>query len=108
MNIIEMNEGQKIPYSVNGRKVTFDDDLTIDLAKRQRDWEIPVDVCSDSEGELVIGAAAGRYYVAQLTIPAKQYTEPENEDEAPQPIPLDMDDVTMALWALINYTPVSE
>ena len=108
MIVIEKNEGPKIPYTVIGKKVSFDDELTVDLAKRQRDWEIPVDVCSDEEGNLVIGAAVGRYYVAQLTIPARQYTEPEEEGEAPQPIPLNMDDVTMALWALINYTPASE
>lgn len=108
MIVIEKNEGPKIPYTVTGKKVTFDDDLTVNLASRQRDWETDVDVCSDEDGNLVLGAAAGRYYVAQLTIPAKQYTEPEGEDEAPQPIPLDMDDVTLALWALVNYTPVSE
>lgn len=109
MRIIEMNEGPKIPYSVEGTEIIFDDDtLSLKLSRRQRDWEVTVDVCSDEDGNLVIGAATGRYYVAQLTVPAKQYTEPEGEDEQPEPLPLNIDDVTMALWALVNYTPVSE
>ena len=33
MIVIEKNEGIKIPYSVSGEKITFNDDLTINLAK---------------------------------------------------------------------------
>ena len=37
MIIIEKNVGPKIEYEVTGNKICFDDDLTINLAKRQRD-----------------------------------------------------------------------
>ena len=105
MIIIEKNVGPKIEYEVTGTKICFDDDLTINLAKRQRDDPEHIDVCFDSDGELVIGAAAGRAYVAEIDIPAKEYEyhEPENEGddpEPPTPLPLDMDKVTLTLWAI--------
>ena len=100
MIIVEKNEGPKIPYSVSEKKVTFNDDLTINLAKRQQDWPVHVDICSNEDGELVIGAAAGRAYVAELDVPAKEYEEPQGEDEPIVTIPLDMDKVTLTLWAI--------
>ena len=104
MIVIEKNDGQKIDYSVSKKKVCFDDDLTINLEKREEDWPVHIDVCFDADGCLCIGAAAGRAYVAELDIPARKYEEPvyqEGEDEAPapKPIPLDMDTVTLTLWA---------
>lgn len=109
MIIIEKNEGAKIPYEVSGTKVCFDDDLTINLAKRQDDWDVHIDVCSDKDGALVIGAASGSYYVAQIDIPAKEYEETvtgEGEDAQTtrEALPLDMDKVTLTLWKLENYT----
>ena len=59
MIIIEKDTGPKIPYSVRTTKVTFDDDLTINLAKREQDWPVHIDICTDVDGELVIGAAVG-------------------------------------------------
>ena len=121
MIIIEKNEGPKIPYSVRNKKITFDDDLTINLVKRERDDPVHIDICLDIYDELVIGAAAGRRYVAEIDIPARQYEYPETVTvgeevgegegeggegdegeggEAPIPIPLDMDTVTLSLWAL--------
>lgn len=101
MIIIEKNEGTKIPYSVNGTKVTFDDDLTLNLASREQDWPVHIDICFDEDRALVIGAAAGRAYVAELDIPARQYDEEENDDEIQRtPVPLDMDTVTLSLWSI--------
>ncbi len=107
MIIVEKNEGRKIPYEVNGTKICLDDDLTINLAKREEDWPVHIDVCYDEDGCLCIGAAAGRAYVAEIDIPARQYKPVEShaEDEdmpAPEPIPLDMDTVTLSLWAIDN------
>lgn len=111
MIVIEKNEGTKIPYSVSGEKITFNDDLTINLAKRQQDWPTHIDVCYDENKALVIGAAAGRAYVAEIDIPAKEYktveaTEPMSENgetteqAPPEALPLDMDKVVLTLWAL--------
>ncbi len=104
MIIIEKNPGPKIPYDVSGTKVCFDDDLTINLSKRQKDDPEHIDVCFDRDGELVIGAAAGRAYVAELDIPAREYEYHEetegDEPQPPEPLPLDMDKVTLTLWAI--------
>ena len=105
MIVIEKNEGAKIPYSVSKTKITFDDDLTINLAKREQDWPVHIDICHDADNELVIGAAAGRSYVAEIDIPAREYApveEGENMEEggACEPIPLDMSKVTLTLWAI--------
>ena len=112
MIIVEKNEGEKIPYSVRTTKVTFDDDLTINLAKREQDWAVHIDICSDADGELVIGAAVGRMYVAEIDIPPRQYESVPVESEASEegeeggdseqlvPLPLDMTRVTLSLWAV--------
>ena len=120
MKVIEINDGKKIPYEVKGTKICFDDDLTINLAKRQEDWPVPIDILTDRDGVLVTGAQSGEYYVAQIEIPAREYKEPEATGEAatveeggeqagttdtpqPEPLPLDMEKVTLTLWALVNY-----
>ena len=104
MIVIDKNEGQKIDYTVSKTKICFDDDLTINLAKREEDWPVHIDVCFDADNCLCIGAAAGRAYVAELDIPARKYEEPvyqEGEDmPEPKPIPLDMNNVTLTLWAI--------
>jgi len=109
MIIVEKNEGPKIDYEIQNtatkKKITFDDDLTINLIKREEDWPVHIDVCFDADGCLVIGTAAGRAYVAEIDIPAREYIYPEpgdegEEQEPPTPVPLDLDKVTLSLWAV--------
>ena len=108
MIVIEKNVGPKIDYEIQNtatrKRITFDDDLTINLAKRQEDWPVHIDVCYDEDGALVIGAAAGRRYVAELDIPAREYEQGEasGDDDTPPavPVPLDLDTVTLSLWAI--------
>ena len=104
MIVIEKNVGSKIDYEVMGQKICFDDDLTINLKKREEDWAVHIDVCFDADGNLVVGTAAGRAYVAEIDIPAREYIYPEpvegEDSEPPTPVPLDMDKVTLSLWAV--------
>ena len=109
MIIVEKNEGPKIDYEIQNtatkKKITFDDDLTINLIKREEDWPVHIDVCFDADGCLVIGTAAGRAYVAEIDIPAREYIYPEpagegEEQDPPTPVPLDLDKVTLSLWAV--------
>ena len=97
-------EANHITYEVSGKKVIFDDDLSINLSKREKDDPVHIDVCYDEDGELCIGAAAGWAYVAEIDIPARQYEYPEVEEGEeplpPVPVPLDMDTVTLTLWAI--------
>lgn len=115
IKVIEKNEGTKIEYEVTGNKICFDDDLTINLAKREKDSAVHIDICHDMDGQLVIGVAAGRTYVAELDIPARAYEEVEgpdapsmsmneDEDDMPHikrvPLPFDVKKVTLSLWAI--------
>ena len=52
MIIVEKNPGQKIDYEVNKTKLTFDDDLTLNLAKREEDYAVHIDVCFDEDEAL--------------------------------------------------------
>ena len=107
MKVEHVNEGPKILYRVRGNGITFgEDDLTINLENRQKEEENLLDICADEDGFLVIGAAVGRRYVAQIVIPAKGYPEmtEESEEEAglaerTEP-PFSMDDCIIRLWAL--------
>jgi hypothetical protein len=104
MIVIEKNVGPKIDYEVMGQKICFDDDLTINLKKREEDWAVHIDICFDADNNLVVGTAAGRAYVAEIDIPAREYIYPEPEEgeahEPPTPVPLDMDKITLSLWAV--------
>lgn len=108
MIIVEKNEGPKIDYEVKNtatkKTICFDDDLTINLVKREQDWAVHIDVCFDHDGELVIGTAAGRAYVAEIDIPARRYDEEPDPEDPEQtilvPIPLDLDTVTLSLWSI--------
>ena len=47
MKVVEVNVGEKIPYTVSKTKVTFDDELMLNLAKLERDFDVSVDICID-------------------------------------------------------------
>lgn len=105
MIVIEKNDGVKIAYDVINEKITFDDDLTINLTKREQDWSVHIDVCKGADGELVIGAAVGRAYIAEIDIPARKYVESQSTFEGEEqtvrtPVPLSMDDITLSLWTI--------
>lgn len=105
IQIVEKNEGTKIAVEQNGVKIIFgDDDLSIRCDTRQRDIPVTVDICADDNGNLVVGVGTGRYYVAQVDIPAIQYTEVEDETKEgsthEERVPLDMGDVVVTLWSI--------
>ena len=112
MNVIYVQEGEYIEYETTAKKITFgDDDLSINLKNREEDQKVTIDVCSDVNGNLTMGTAAGLKYVAQVEIPARQYidTEIENPDyeeggDQPEyiiqrePVPFNIDNCTLYLW----------
>lgn len=122
MKVIEANEGRKVEYEENGSWLNFDDQISLNLKRMEADHDVHVDITADAFGRLHTGE--GVYYVAQLTIPARQYeeTEIENPDyvepgegeEADEfsgghvnqtitkkdPVPFSMDNVTLTLYAL--------
>lgn len=121
MKIIEKNTGTKINYELDGTKLSFADGaLTLDLARRQRDSAVTLDIMVDNEGGLTTGQ--GRFYAAQVEIPRIEYDE--KITSAPEPVeledggddahgmgesretvermprPLNMDDVILSLFAI--------
>ncbi len=109
MNIIHKNDGAKIPYTVNGSKITFDDEVMYNLAKYERDEASHIDLCRDKFGNLVSGVIPGsaERYVAQIDIPARRYNyvadgvdADGNPKQKQVAVPLDMERVTLTLWSV--------
>ena len=109
--VVEKNGGGKIPYEVSGTKIVFgEDELMVNLKTRQRDYETTLDICKDKENGLTVGVnTSSTEYVAQVTIPAREYelTDTGERDEDGNPVmektllPFDMKKCTLTLWALI-------
>lgn len=108
--MLEIRRCGKCQYALSGgKKITFgDDELTINLASRERDFEVSLDICIDEEDGVVIGTGGrAQKYAAQIVIPARRYDviedgEDENGEpkEIPVPIPFDMSLCTLILWGL--------
>lgn len=109
MIVIEKNEGTKIEYEVRNTKITFDDELMLNLQKLQREEPVHKDICYNAIGDLVIGLESGRYYVAEIDIPGFEYEiEGEDEEQVITVLPLDMEKVTLTLWSIDDKTKVKE
>ena len=107
-----------IPYSVDGNNIDFNDgDLMFNVSKKERDYDVTIDVCEDYTGGLVMGTESGKRYVAQVIIPAREYTEVEGDnpeyDPAAEdgmtgsekitrlePVPFNMDRCELKLWEM--------
>lgn len=107
-----------ISWSVEGNVIDFNDgDMMFNAAKKEKDYDISIDICMDYDGNLVNGTTGGRWYVAQLLIPARKYTEEEidNPDYDPDadegmsnpkkivkrdPVPFSMDNCELKLWEM--------
>lgn len=112
MNVIEVNEGAKIPYSVSKNKITFADELMLNVQKLERDFDVCIDICIDRFGMVTTGL--GVKYAAQIEIPAREYAEkveqnpdydPEDENSKEtittmEPKPFSMANVTLKLYAI--------
>lgn len=114
MNIEEKNEGQKINYTVNKSTIVFDETISINVARYQKDFENVIDVCIDNNMQLTTGL--GKWYAANIIIPPRKYnmvdtgTKDDKENEIYDRVaePLNMEDVTLVLWTLpVNYTALA-
>lgn len=67
-----------IDYEVSGNKITFgDDELTVNCAKKERDYLVIIDIIKDKFRGLIldINSQDNESYIAQIVIPARTYTE---------------------------------
>ena len=139
IQVEDKNEGEKIAWAQSKTKIIFgDDDLAIRCDTRQRDIPVTVDVCMDDQNKprLVFDQgcsdfSTGRYYVAQVEIPAQVFVEVEDgaeeaqeaaeqaegaEGQSPanakkthtEAVPLDMADVKLILWSLDDLQPAED
>lgn len=114
-------EGAKnvIPYDVIKNNLDLNDsEMIINLSRRERDYDVQLDICLDYMGGLVMGAEGGDRYVAQVVIPERSYTEvevdnpnynPDAEKEGTEssptitervPVPFSMDRCELTLWEM--------
>lgn len=108
IKVVEKMPGNHIQYEVSGgKKIIFgDDELSVNLASRERDFEVSLDICIDSENGIVIGTGSkAQKYAAQVVIPARRYDVIEDgvdengePKEVPIPIPFDISLCTIILW----------
>lgn len=100
MIVIEVNVGPKIDYEVNNTKITFDDELMLNLKKYEQDYPVSIDICADNNRNL--GTSPAKRYVAQIEIPAREYEDIVEEGEVTgrEPVPFNMDRVTLKLYSL--------
>lgn len=111
MKVIEKNVGPKIEHSTKGTKLNLNDEMILDLARYERDFDVHIDICENWAGMLTMGIADR--YVAQIDIPARQYNEIEvnSEEELEEgtaeegntileAVPFSMANVTLTLWAI--------
>lgn len=100
--IKQPEDGKKfLEYTQDGCYLSFgDDELTVNIKKRERDNKVILDVCRDWLGGLTIGTGGAKVYEAQIIIPARTYIErpKENDEFELEPVPLDMDKVTLVLY----------
>lgn len=113
IQVEDKNEGEKIAWAQSKTKIIFgDDDLAIRCDTRQRDIPVTVDVCMDDQNNLTIGTGTGRYYVAQVEIPAQKFVEVEDTANTrkthTEAVPLDMADVKLILWSLDDLQPAED
>lgn len=110
MVIKEISPGQKAPCGNEGALIFVGDGenlVMIDAAERQSDQEEVVDIYQDNMGTLV-EVEKSLWYAATIIIPPRQYhivdTGQVDDQEQPvlekEPLPLDMDAVTVVLWPL--------
>lgn len=107
--------GKHIPYTTTKKNIILgaDEDLSINLQNREKDEAVTIDICTDQNGELTMGAAAGLRYVAEIEIPARQYMETQEKNPDYQegdgqgeyitkrePVSFNIDTCTIRLWGL--------
>lgn len=124
MKIIEANEGPKISHTVTGNWLNIGDQIMLNLEAMESEKPEHRDIYADAFGKLYTGelhTGERLFYVAQIDIPARGFTEEEidnpeydaenkegdfgTDGKSPviirkEPIPFSIDNVTLTLYAL--------
>ena len=106
MQVIKKPEsGEKfVSYSIDGNILSLgDDEIMINLAKKERDDEVVIDIVRDLTQGLLMGLE-GATYVAEIHIPPREYAteaavgEDGKDTTKLAPIAFDPDKVTLYLF----------
>lgn len=113
MKEVIVQQGTHIEYETTAKSIVFgDEDLSINLKNREADEKVMIDICYDQNGQLTMGCAEGYRYVAQVEIPAREYTEepaeqPDHSEDGmggegtvKVPVAFDIEKCTVYLWAI--------
>ncbi|WP_020613215.1 hypothetical protein [Sediminispirochaeta bajacaliforniensis] len=107
IEILYQTEGEYLPITM-GTKYLKVGGYQIDVAARQQDQAITIDLSLDHEGQVVEGKGAG-WYVANVTLPPAAYLEVETGEADPESgsaimemekQPVNLDQVVVNVWAL--------
>lgn len=104
MRIKQIQDGPHVPHSIKGSVLKIGK-ITIDLAKRQDNSQVIIDISRDGD-TLVEGVGGKDGYVANIIIPPKEYEDVDTGrvDEKKNPIierralPLNISKVVMNSW----------
>jgi len=105
MKVQYKNAGRYPAYDLNGTQLTLGSTLTVDLAELAKDAPAYYVISADAEGTLALGT--GLRYVAELSLPAKQYAIEKigYTDDFGYPalrkvaLPYTAEDAVLTLWA---------
>ncbi|MBQ9269654.1 MAG: hypothetical protein IJ206_09085 [Oscillospiraceae bacterium] len=93
-----------VSYEIDGNVISFnDEELTIKLSKKERDELVRLYIVEDETGGLVTSTRGGRWYVAEIVIPARRYIETAGNEEGQtnaEPVPFDIDRCELILWEM--------
>jgi hypothetical protein len=100
------NNNDYVNYTLIGPLLSFrEGELALDLSQSQRDYPVHIDISEDASGCLVIGPS--RRYIAEIDLPSREYTIEKGEADnfgfpklSKTALPLDMDKVSLTLWAV--------
>lgn len=105
MIVKNINDGLFVDYEItNNTFVNFANTLVVNLENYKNENEVVLDISLDKDGMLKMGM--GEWYVANITIPPVEYELIEGTDEDGSNIynriskAIDMEKVTLTLWAL--------
>jgi hypothetical protein len=109
MQIREMTAGRKIAWRLEGSVLYFGeaDEQSVDLADRQRDEAVVVDVYVD-RACCIVGAGENAAYAANVLIPPRRYAEVEQVVDGEtvlvrEAVAVDVNAVVLQLWGLPEH-----
>lgn len=115
MNIVHMNEGEKIDHALEGCLLSLGlGELEVDLEAMQADTEQVLTVRVDAGGRI---SPDGQAYAAVVIVPPRRYLDQEITEEvdgetvtysAPVAQPCDPGAVTLQLWAVPRASATTE